>query len=84
MNRFIGTGLNEEEISILLSRSWTLEEICNLFNLKLKPETKIKTLTAINSTAVTSPDHFLKFNKQSLQLYIRRKEEILYKISNFS
>jgi hypothetical protein len=82
MNKFIGTGLNEEEISILLSRRWTIEEICNLFNLNLKPETKIKTLTAINCTPVTFPNHFLTLNKQGLQFNMRKKEEILYNISN--
>ena len=84
MNKFVGTGLNEEEISLLLSRSWTLEEICNLFNQNLKQETKIKTLTAISCTPVTLPNHFLTYNKQSLQTNLRRKEEILYNISNFS
>ena len=81
MNLFVGTGLNEEEISLLLSRSWTLAEICNLFNQNLKQETKIKTLTA---TPVTLPNHFLTYNKQSLQINLRRKEEILYNISNTS
>ena len=71
MNKFVGTGLNEEEISLLLSRSWTIEEICNLFNQNLKQETKIKTLTA---TPVTLPNHFLTYNKQSLQINLRRKE----------
>ena len=84
MNKFVGTGLNEEEISLLLSRSWTIEEICNLFNQNLKQETKIKTLTAISCTPVTLPNNFLTYNKHYLQFIMRKKEEILYKISNFS